>query len=160
MAHATLILRTVDAWLAAGILSGLGVACDRHGTALQFSASALNVADECSGLRNMGVLCTLTVVIVWTSSHSLRPLAYMLPAAVLLGFLGNLLRICVVAGAYVAWPKDASLCRSIHEWSGLPLFAFETLLLCRLTDRAVRRLVGVRTSQVDPAPSGAGTPAL
>ena len=84
----------------------------------------------------------------------------MLPAAVLLAFLGNLLRICIVAGAYVAWPNDAGLCQSVHKWSGLPIFALETLLLCRIADRAARRFLGVTTNPVDPAPSGAGAPTM
>ena len=98
------------------------------------------------------------VVAVWTSGHSLRPLVVVLPAAVLLSFLGNLLRICVVAGATAAWPSNADLCRTIHEWSGLPIFALETLLLCRIADRAALRFLGVTTNPVDPAPSGDGAP--
>lgn len=124
-------LRIMAAILSNGILSGLGVASRRVGTAIHYTAGgsfAFDVADPCSGIRSLLALTALAAAYAYFTQKTARGKWLLFLCAIPIAVVANVARIISVALVAQFWGQDAAL-HLYHDYSGYIVFGVATLLM-------------------------------
>jgi exosortase len=127
----TFPLRIFMASLTSVILNGLGIAAERHGSAIYSMAAGgfnFDVADPCSGLRSLLALTALTAIYGYLTQPTLIRKWALFLAAVPLAILGNMVRIVTVALVGEAFGQKVAT-GLYHDFAGYVIFMIITIPL-------------------------------
>ncbi|MCF7837581.1 MAG: exosortase [Candidatus Marinimicrobia bacterium] len=123
--NSTLPLRMMAAWLATGVLNGLGLESVRQGSAIYSSVAggfSFDVADPCSGLRSIVAMTALTAVYANLTQRTLLKKWLLFLCAAPIAVLGNMMRIVTIAMVAQAFGNDVAV-GLYHDYSGYIIFA-------------------------------------
>lgn len=124
-------LRIISASLANGVLTGLGIASQRTGTAIYSTAGggfSFDVADPCSGIRSLLALTALSAAYAFFTQKSPWKKWLLFLFAIPIAIAANTARIVSIAIVAQLFGQQAAL-RMYHDYSGFIVFAVATLLL-------------------------------
>jgi exosortase len=127
----TFPLRMATAIAAEFTLNGLGVACERIGTAILSvprGGFALDVDDPCSGLRSLLALLALTVAYGALMGRRVWHQGALWVGAVPIAMGANGVRIVTLALVAVTLGQEVAM-RLYHDYSGYLVFVVEVLFL-------------------------------
>ncbi len=150
----TFKLRLLSAWLACGVLNGLGIAVQQVGTAMLATAGdgfKLDVADPCSGMRSIFALAALTAAYAcFTQTTRLRQWL-LFACAVPLAIIGNIVRLVSTGLVAHIWGQAAAV-RYHDGWGGYPGFVIAVLLMMQ-AGTWIRRIGRDPRATDKPAPA-------
>jgi exosortase len=132
----TLPLQLIASRLAETVLMWASVPVIRDGNLLRLPSATLEVADACSGLRSLGSLGAVAVLLSWATPWSWTKRALIVAAAVPIAVLMNGLRVALTGLACEVWGRAAAA-DPWHTLTGWLTFAASMVLLL-----SVQRLVG------------------
>lgn len=132
----TLPLQLTASRLAETALMWAGVPVIRDGNLLRLPSATLEVADACSGLRSLGSLGAVAVLLSWATAWSWTKRALIVAAAVPIAVLMNGLRVALTGLACEVWGRAAAA-DPWHTLTGWLTFAASMVLLL-----SVQRLLG------------------
>jgi exosortase len=127
----TFRLRLLAAWVASGLLNGVGIAVQQVGTAMVSADGAgfkLDVADPCSGMRSVFALAALTAAYAYFTQTTALRRWLLFACAVPLAVIGNIVRI-VSIGLVARWLGQAQAVGFYHDYSGYIVFVVAVLLM-------------------------------
>ncbi len=148
----TFRLRLLAAWVASGVLNGVGIAVQQVGTAMVSADGAgfqLDVADPCSGMRSVFALAALTAAYAWFTQQTPLRRWLLFACAVPLAVLGNIVRIVTIGFVANLWGQ-AHAVGFYHDYSGYVVFVVAVLLMMQ---------AGVWIAKIGRVPAAAGAPA-
>ena len=144
----TFRLRLLAAWVASGVLNGMGIAVQQVGTAMVSAQGAgfkLDVADPCSGMRSVFALAALTAAYAYFTQQTALRRWLLFACAVPLAVIGNIVRI-VSIGFVAHWFGQEKAVGYYHDYSGYVVFVVAVLLMMQ---------VGVWGGRIGRAPEAA-----
>jgi len=158
----TFRLRLLSAWLASGILNGVGVGVQQVGTAMISAAGAgfkLDVADPCSGMRSIFALGALTAAYAYFTQRTLLRQWVLFTCALPLAIVGNIVRLVSTGLVAHAWGQGVAI-RYHDGWGGYPGFVIAVLLMMQagIWVRKIGR-DPCTTEQAPPQPEAGPVPA-
>ncbi len=124
-------LRLVSSILASGLLSGMGIATERVGTALTSSAGGgfqFDVGDPCSGLRSLFVMTALAAPYAYFTQKTLFRKWLLFALSVPMAIVSNSLRIVTIGVVAQVFSLEVAL-KVYHDFSGYLVFLISILLL-------------------------------
>lgn len=157
----TFRLRFVAAWLATGVLNGLGVAVRQVGTAMVSidpNGFKLDVADPCSGMRSIFAMAALTAAYAYFTQRTRLRKWLLFSCALPLAVLGNILRL-VLTGLVAAHFGQAAGVRYHDSLIGGSVGFVAAVLLMMAAASWVRRIGPDPVTRAETAPSPAPVPA-
>lgn len=131
-------LKLFVSWISVLVLQWLGYSVLREGNLITLSATTLEVADACSGIRSIISLLALSAVLAYFSQKGWLRKATLVALAVPIAVVANSFRVIVTAmladryGVVVAQGF-------LHEFAGVAIFAIAIALLL-LSSFALREL--------------------
>lgn len=127
----TVKLRILTAYLASGLLNGLGIPVVRTGTGLYCTSGdgfSLDIADPCSGLRSIFALTALTAAYGYFAQKTLLKKWGLFFCCVPIAVIGNLARIFSIA--LVAFCCGQEIATGFyHDYSGFVVFIIGVLVM-------------------------------
>ncbi|MEO5367116.1 MAG: exosortase [Magnetococcus sp. WYHC-3] len=127
----TFRLRLLAAWVASGVLNGVGIAVQQMGTAMistQGAGFKLDVADPCSGMRSVFALAALTAAYAYFTQATALRRWLLFACAVPLAVIGNIVRI-VSIGLVAFFLGQERAVGFYHDYSGYVVFVVAVLLM-------------------------------
>jgi len=127
----TFKLRLLSSAVSAVLLNGLGIATERHGTALYSAAGggfSLDVADPCSGLRSLVVITALCAPYAVLTQPKLWGKWLLFALSIPLAAIANICRILILAGIAALMGQEVAV-RIYHDFAGLLVFGIATILI-------------------------------
>ncbi len=150
LAHATFPLRMLGTVVSTWILNGIGIPTEQMHTAVVSSAGqgfALDVADECSGIRSIMALMAITAVYAYMFKKHWFSRAFLFAMSIPVAVAANIGRIVTIAIVARFWGQDLAM-KIYHDYSGYLIFVlcvFMVMGVSGLMDLSVtgwRRLRG------------------
>ncbi|MEI6211414.1 MAG: exosortase [bacterium] len=145
----TFRLRLLAAWVASGVLNGVGIAVQQVGTAMVSADGAgfkLDVADPCSGMRSVFALAALTAAYAYFSQSTALRRWLLFACAVPLAVIGNIVRIISI-GLVARLMGQEQAIGFYHDYSGYVVFVVAVLLMMQ---------AGVWIGKIGRAPAAPG----
>jgi len=130
----TFRLRLLAAWVATGLLNGVGLGVQQVGTALLSTAGEgfkLDVADPCSGMRSIFALAALTAAYAYLAHKDTWRRLLLFASAVPLAIAGNIARIISIA-CVAHWMGQEKAVGFYHDYSGYVVFVVAVLLMLQV----------------------------
>jgi exosortase len=140
MVTLTFKLRLMSSIVSVVLLNGLGVATERHGTALFSTAGggfSLDVADPCSGLRSLVVITALCAPYAVLTQPRLWGKWALFVSSVPLAAVANVCRILILAGVAAFLGQEVAI-KVYHDFAGLLVFGIAVILITA-TGRLLQR---------------------
>lgn len=145
----TFRLRLLAAWVASGVLNGVGIAVQQVGTAMVSSTGAgfqLDVADPCSGMRSIFALAALTAAYAYFTQPTALRKWLLFACAVPLAVIGNIVRIVSIGLVAHLMGQERAI-GYYHDYSGYVVFVVAVLLMMQ---------AGVWIGKIGRAPDAKG----
>lgn len=127
----TVKLRILTAYMASGLLNGLGIPVVRTGTGLYCMAGdgfSLDIADPCSGLRSIFALTALTAAYGYFAQKTLLKKWLLFICCVPIAIIGNLARIFSIAVVAFCCGQEVAT-GFYHDYSGFVVFIIGVLVM-------------------------------
>jgi EpsI family protein len=140
------------------LLDSLGLAVVRVGATLHVPGATIAVDDGCSGLRGLMAIVAFGVYLAYVSTSRRRGLAALV-AAVPAAIAANVVRIVAII-LLVARGHEEVLEGSVHEATGLAVYALAIGLVLAINGRIGRCADEEATPAVDPLPPAPPSPPL
>lgn len=114
-------VQTISAVTSAGLVNMLGIPIERDGLILNTPKGSFEVALECSGLRSVISLLTLSIIYAFILEGGLLMKSVIVLSSIPLAIIGNILRITSVLGVANIYGEDTAI-NYFHDLSSLLLF--------------------------------------
>lgn len=127
----TVKLRILTAYLASGLLNGIGIPVVRTGTGLYCMAGdgfSLDIADPCSGLRSIFALTALTAAYGYFAQKTVLKKWLLFVCCVPIAVIGNLARIFSIALVAFCCGQEVAT-GFYHDYSGFVVFIFGVMVM-------------------------------
>ena len=131
MAHATFPLRMLGTVASTWILNGIGIPTVQMGTAVVSAAGqgfALDVADECSGIRSIMALMAITAIYAYVFRKHWFGRLFLFAMSVPVAVAANIGRIVTIAIVARFWGQDLGM-KIYHDYSGYLVFVLCVLMV-------------------------------
>ena len=131
MAHATFPLRMLGTVVSTWILNGIGIPTEQVQTAVVSTAGqgfALDVADECSGIRSIMALMAITAVYAYIFKKHWFARLFLFAMSVPVAVAANIGRIVTIAIVARFWGQDVGM-KIYHDYSGYVIFVLCVLMV-------------------------------
>ena len=131
----TFPLQLVASTIGEGLIRGVGIPVLREGNVLQLPSRTLEVAEACSGVRSLGSLMMLALVLGYFTERRVGRRVLLALTAIPLSIAANAIR---VAGTGIAseWISPAVAEGFLHTFSGLVMFSLAALGLAAVQHAA------------------------
>jgi exosortase len=130
----TFPLRIFAAQVSTGLLNGLGIACERSGSAIYSTTVGgfnFDVAPACSGIRSLLAMAAITALYAHVTQRTLLKKWILFLGAIPLAIIGNVARITAVAVSAEAFGEEFAM-RVVHDYSGYIVFGVGIALMIGL----------------------------
>lgn len=114
-------VQTISAVASAGLANGLGMPVERDGLILNTPNGSFEVALECSGLRSIISLLTLSIIFAFILEGNMIMRSVIVLSSIPLAMMGNILRIASVLAIDNIYGRDVAL-NYFHDLSSILLF--------------------------------------
>lgn len=124
LAHATFPLRMLGSVVSTWLLNGIGIPTTQVQTAVVSEAGqgfALDVADECSGIRSIMALMAITAVYAYMFKKHWFSRGFLFAMSIPVAVAANIGRIVTIAIVARFWGQDLAM-KIYHDYSGYLIF--------------------------------------
>ena len=131
LAHATFPLRMLGSVVSTWILNGIGIPTTQVQTAVVSTAGqgfALDVADECSGIRSIMALMAITAVYAYIFKQYWFSRIFLFAMSIPVAVAANIGRIVTIAIVARFWGQDLGM-KIYHDYSGYVIFVLCVLMV-------------------------------
>ena len=131
LAHATFPLRMLGTVVSTWILNGIGIPTTQVQTAVVSTAGqgfALDVADECSGIRSIMALMAITALYAYLFKKHWFSRIFLFAMSIPVAVAANIGRIVTIAIVARFWGQDLGM-KIYHDYSGYLIFVLCVLMV-------------------------------
>jgi len=150
-------LQDLAAGVGVGVMQLIGVDASKEGTSIWLTfppstgkpAAAINVAEQCAGLKSLMTFVSIAAAIGYLSNRVLWQKLTIVASAIPIAILCNTFRVTLM-GAATYWGFDEILTGFTHQFAGMLLLIVPGTLLLLLVTWAVDKLVVEEADDENP----------